>query len=125
MAGGDEGPIVVVGKSAESRLIHSVARTDPDYPMPPEGQGDPLTPAEVGLLRAWIDQGAKWSADAADSTQTVAIKSDHWSFQAPKRSDPPAVNRADWARNPIDRFILARLEKEGLRTVSRGRPADA
>ncbi len=114
MAGGDEGPIVVAGKSAESRLIHSVARTDPDYPMPPEGQGDPLTPAEVGLLRAWIDQGAKWSADGADTTQAVAIKSDHWSFQPPKRSAPPAVNRADWPRNPIDRFILARLEKEGL-----------
>jgi mono/diheme cytochrome c family protein len=114
MAGGDEGPVVVVGKSAESRLIHSVARTDPDYPMPPEGSGDPLTPAEVGLLRAWIDQGAKWPDAASDSTGSTAIKSDHWSFQPPKRPEPPAVKRADWPRNPIDRFILARLDKEGL-----------
>ncbi|MDR3618362.1 MAG: PSD1 and planctomycete cytochrome C domain-containing protein [Paludisphaera borealis] len=114
MAGGDEGPIVVVGKSAESRLIQSVARTDPDYPMPPEGEGDPLTAAEVGLLRAWIDQGAKWSADGTDPAKSASIKSDHWSFQPPKRTEPPAVKHADWPRNPIDRFILARLEKEGL-----------
>jgi hypothetical protein len=114
MEGGDEGPVVVEGKSAESRLIHSVARTDPDYPMPPEGEGDPLSPAEVGVLRAWIDQGAKWSADGSESAKTASIKSDHWSFQPPRRTEPPAVRRGDWARNAIDRFVLARLDKEGL-----------
>ena len=64
MAGGDSGPAIVPGKSAESRLIRYVAGLDEDNTMPPEGAGDPLTPAQVGLLRAWIDQGARWSETA-------------------------------------------------------------
>ncbi len=56
---GDEGEIVKKGSSAESRLIHSVARVDEDEAMPPEGKGDPLTKEQVGLIRTWIDQGAK------------------------------------------------------------------
>lgn len=56
---GEHGPIVVKGKSAESALVHSVARLNEDEAMPPEGKGDPLTKEQVGLIRAWIDQGAK------------------------------------------------------------------
>lgn len=56
-AGGEE--IVTKGKSAESELVHVVARLDEDEAMPPEGKGDPLTKEQVGLIRAWIDQGAK------------------------------------------------------------------
>lgn len=56
--GGDSGPAFVSGKSEESRLIKYVAGVDPDVVMPPEG--DKLTDDEIGLLRAWIDQGAKW-----------------------------------------------------------------
>lgn len=56
--GGDSGPAFVSGKSAESRLIKYVAGVDPDVVMPPEG--DKLSDDEIGLLRAWIDQGAKW-----------------------------------------------------------------
>jgi mono/diheme cytochrome c family protein len=56
--GGDSGPMFVSGKSAESRLIQYVAGVDPDVVMPPEG--DKLSDEEIGLLRAWIDQGAKW-----------------------------------------------------------------
>src|SRR5258708_40374811 len=54
MAGGDDGPVILPGKSAESRLIRYVAGLDEDHPMPPEGSGKPLTPEQVGLLRAWI-----------------------------------------------------------------------
>lgn len=61
LKGGDNGIAIVPGKSAESRLIHFVARLVPDMEMPPDGKGDPLTPEQVGLLRAWIDQGANWS----------------------------------------------------------------
>ena len=64
LAGGDNGPAIVPGKSAESRLIRYVAGLDEDNMMPPEGAGDPLTPAQIGLLRAWIDQGARWSETA-------------------------------------------------------------
>ncbi|MBL9139375.1 MAG: c-type cytochrome [Verrucomicrobiales bacterium] len=56
---GEHGPIVVKGKSADSSLVHSVARLNEDEAMPPEGKGDPLTKEQVGLIRAWIDQGAK------------------------------------------------------------------
>jgi mono/diheme cytochrome c family protein len=56
-AGGDD--VLSKGKSAESLLVHSIAQLDPDYAMPPEGKGDPLTKEQVGLVRAWIDQGLK------------------------------------------------------------------
>lgn len=52
-------PILVKGKSEKSLLVHAVARLDPDAAMPPEGKGDPLTKEQVGLIRTWIDQGAK------------------------------------------------------------------
>lgn len=59
LKGADGEDIVKKGKSAESELVHSVARLNEDEAMPPEGKGDPLTPEQVGLIRAWIDQGAK------------------------------------------------------------------
>lgn len=59
LAGGNTGPALVVDRSAESRLIHAVARIDPDLAMPPK-EADRLSAAEVGKLRAWIDQGAEW-----------------------------------------------------------------
>lgn len=112
MTGGDSGPIFEAGNSAESLLIEVTARVDPDYAMPPEGEGDPLTAAEVGVLRAWIDQGADWPVDA--TAESTGIKSDHWAFQPPQPPTPPAVENEGWIRNPIDQFVLARLEKEGL-----------
>ncbi len=60
----------------------------------------PLSPQQIALLRRWIKQGAQWE--------------DHWAFVAPKPQPLPAVKRADWVRQPLDRFILARLEKESL-----------
>lgn len=59
LKGGYEENTVVVGESAKSSLVWSVARLDEDLAMPPEDKGDPLTPEQVGLIRAWIDQGAK------------------------------------------------------------------
>lgn len=59
--GGDSGPLFVVGKSAESLLIKYVAGVDPDVVMPPEGER--LSDEQIGLIRAWIDQGAKWPKD--------------------------------------------------------------
>jgi hypothetical protein len=57
--GSKDGPVVVPGQSAKSKIVLSVARLNDDNAMPPEGKGKPLTKQEVGLIRAWIDQGAK------------------------------------------------------------------
>src|SRR5438045_236383 len=107
LEGGDSGAVIKSGKSGESRLIHLVAGLEADMPMPPKGK-TPLTAAEIGLLRAWIDQGVKWP-----ETNVVAGgpgRSSHWAFQPIRRSAPPAPAGSSWARNGIDLFILARLE---------------
>src|SRR5207244_848074 len=81
--------------------------------MPPVGAR--LTAAEIGLLRAWIDQGVDWPAP-----RITAIKpgqnggSTHWAFQKVVRPIAPAVRLMAWPRNPVDNFILARLEAEGI-----------
>jgi len=110
-AGGDDGPAIVPGKGDASRLVRYVAGLDEDHPMPPDGAGEPLTPDQVGLIRAWIDQGAAWGDESKEAAET----SDHWAFRRPARPGPPAVADGSWPRNPIDRFVLARLERDGLR----------
>jgi mono/diheme cytochrome c family protein len=60
LKGGEDGVSIVPGKSADSLAIHMVARLIKDEEMPPEDKGDPLTKEQIGLLRAWIDQGAKF-----------------------------------------------------------------
>jgi mono/diheme cytochrome c family protein len=57
--GGEDGEVITAGQSAKSPLVHAVARLDEDSAMPPDGKGDPLTKEQIGLIRAWIDQGAK------------------------------------------------------------------
>ncbi len=99
--------VIQPGNSASSRLIRMVSGAE-KVVMPPVGQR--LSPAEIGLLRAWIDQGAAWSATAGSAPATAA----HWSFEKIRRPRPPAPRDGAWARNPIDRFILARLEAEGI-----------
>jgi len=111
LAGGDSGKVVIPGKSAQSRLIQLVAGTDPDSKMPSEGM--PLTATQVSVLRAWIDQGAKWDNIVAISGTNA--KSKHWSFQPIVNPPLPDVRGREWVRNGIDRFILARLEKDHIR----------
>src|SRR5215831_7600358 len=101
LKGGASGVDIKPGDSAGSRLIHLVAGLEKKV-MPPAGAR--LTADEVGLLRAWIDQGVAWSALAAT----------HWSFQKIQRPTVPAVKNRTWVRNPIDAFILARLEKDEI-----------
>jgi hypothetical protein len=116
LEGGDNGAVIKPGKSADSRLVLLVAGLDKETgPMPPEGKGKPLSAAEIGLIRAWIDQGANWP----DGGGELAAR--HWSFQKIAAVPPPAVKDAAWPASPIDSFILARLEKEG---VSPSPPAD-
>jgi mono/diheme cytochrome c family protein len=109
LKGGEHGPAIVLGKSAESLMIHLVGGLREDLVMPQKGPR--LTAEQVGLLRAWIDQGANWP----DDTTKASDLRDHWSFKAPGRPAVPAVKNSKWPRNPIDHFILARLEKEKLK----------
>jgi len=112
MKGGESvgASVIVAGRSAESVLIQAVAGVHPELKMPKKGE--PLTAQEVGLLRAWIDQGADWPETAA--TQTKEPKA-HWAFKAPTKPKVPAVKNKSWLRTPIDHFILAQLEKEKLK----------
>ena len=106
--------VIQPGKSAESRLIRMVSGLEKKV-MPPVGAR--LTAAQIGLLRAWIDQGVDWPS-AAVTTATAAAggapSSTHWAFQKIRRPDLPAVRDHAWPRNPIDNFILAKLESEGI-----------
>jgi hypothetical protein len=92
--------VIVAGKSSESRLYQRISAADAATRMPPPYSGHTLTPRQIELIKQWIDEGAKWER--------------HWAFEAPKHLEPPDPKEQGWARNPIDRFILARLEKEGL-----------
>src|SRR5207248_2545012 len=104
LRGGNSGPVIKPGDAAHSRLVAVVSGSDPDLRMPP-AKRPPLTPEEVGRLRAWIDQGAKWppSEAAAAPPRPPA----HWAFQPVRRPAVPAVVNRAWARNDIDAFVLA------------------
>ena len=113
LKGGDSGAVIRPGKSAESRLVLLVSGADKKVVMPPRGKR--LTSAQIGLLRAWIDQGAAWPEDPAGSAR---IESGHWSLQPVRKPMPPAIEGTDWVRNPIDAFVLARLREKGLKPNS-------
>ncbi len=93
---------IVPGKPDQSRVLAVVTLPpDDDDHMPPTKTGKKLSAAQVDLLRRWIAQGAKWA--------------EHWSYVAPERPAVPVVKNKKWARNDVDRFILAALEKSGLK----------
>ena len=116
--GGKHGPAVVAGKPGESLLWEKVSGDD----MPPD---QPLGQAEKKVLHDWIAAGAKWgSTDTLDPFQFTTTKRggyDWWSLQPVKRPGQPTVSQPDWAANPIDAFILNRLDSEKLRPSD---PAD-
>ena len=102
--GGDT-PILTPGEPEKSELYLRISSTDEDQRMPPVDSNMKLSAHEIALIRKWIEQGASWSS--------------HWSFQPiPKEVVPPATHSADllssWPRGDIDRFVLTKLQKEGL-----------
>jgi uncharacterized protein DUF1553/uncharacterized protein DUF1549/cytochrome c len=110
LTGGNRGPAVVPGKASESLLIRAL-RHEGDLKMPPTGK----LPAEaVAAVAEWVDRGAPWMAGSQPTRTGVAKSSTHWAFQPVKRSPVPTVRDASRVRNPIDGFVLARLEREGL-----------
>ncbi|PYV83317.1 MAG: hypothetical protein DMG05_26315, partial [Acidobacteria bacterium] len=108
LKGSENGPVIVPGDSAKSRLIHLVAGLNPNKIMPQAG--DRLTAEQVGLLRAWIDQGAHWP----DGLDPVNEKRNHWAFKSPVRPSEPKLKNNKWVRTPIDAFIAAQHEGRGL-----------
>jgi mono/diheme cytochrome c family protein len=124
LKGGDShAPDIVPGKSADSPLIHFVAGLVPDMKMPPKGES--LTSGQIGLLRAWIDQGASWPDDGS------GVSAKHWAWQPVKRPAIPSVGddvrsltspagksqrllTSSPTPNPIDRFLAAKLAEKGL-----------
>jgi hypothetical protein len=112
LEGGDAGAEIVPGKSSESRLVRVIAGIDEEYGrMPPDEKGSPLSAEEIGLVRAWIDQGAKWPDELATA---AAAGSNHWSLQPVTRPPLPEVARGEWLREAVDSFVLARLEQEQI-----------
>ncbi len=101
LTGGDGGPVIVPGKSANSSLIKHVTSADPDVRMPPKGPR--LTAAEIATLQIWIDEGAKGPNDAVKENPA-----DWWSFKPLKKPAVPA------GANPIDHFIRAKHSDNGL-----------
>ncbi len=117
LEGGTFGPFLVKGDSANSRLIHLVAAIDSKQKMPPDGPQ--MSKEDIGLLRAWIDQGAHWpnGADVLDPRAERAKT--HWAFQPLRPVADPNVQDSGWPKTPIDRFILASLEAKRLRPQNR------
>jgi len=110
LKGSDSGRILVPGHSGQSRLIRRLLAQE--RPLMPYG-GPPLTADEIAAIRKWIDAGAP--GPDSDAPIAAAPRKRHWAYIKPLRPSLPDVSNPAWVRNEIDAFILARLEKEGLR----------
>jgi hypothetical protein len=96
----DGGRVVSPGKPSASLLVQRIVSADPDVQMPPPEFQRRLTDRQKRLLSDWIEQGAKWT--------------EHWAFVRPQVQTLPRTGNPGWCRNPIDQFVLARLESAGL-----------
>ncbi len=94
------GPTVVAGHASESPLYQRLINTDPEEHMPPPETHKDLKPAEISLIKQWIDSGAQWQP--------------HWSLMKPERPTVSTVANQPWVRNPIDAFVLQKLAAKGL-----------
>ena len=97
-------PVIIPGEPEESELHLRIISNDDNYRMPPADFNKTLTPEQIEAITQWISEGATWE--------------EHWAFTTPVSPTPPDVKNDGWVRNPIDAFILSRLEKEGLQPAS-------
>ncbi|MBI4905760.1 MAG: DUF1553 domain-containing protein [Acidobacteria bacterium] len=95
------GAVIVPGKPEASLLYQRISHAKPAMRMPPAASNKKITPEQQQIIRKWIEQGAEWK--------------EHWSFQPVTKKAPPVVQYKSWVRNPIDNFVLAKLEAMGLR----------
>jgi hypothetical protein len=120
LAGGDRGPALVPGQPENSLLIKAINH-DGDLKMP---EGKKLPAPLIADLTAWIKMGAPWPGNDKTAAATTTTRRGefqitdadraHWAFQPVKRPPVPSVKNPAWVRNPVDSFILARLETKGL-----------
>ena len=111
LKGGDTGPSIVVSNSAASILVQVLADTHPDLaPMPKKKEK--FTAEQIGLVRAWIDQGAEW---ASSGEKKFSYNTNHWAFKSPVHSAVPVASNKAWPRTSIDNFVLAKLDAEKLK----------
>ncbi|MBC7809263.1 MAG: PSD1 domain-containing protein [Akkermansiaceae bacterium] len=121
LKGGASGPAVVPGDLKNSLLLRAVYYDGRQ--MPPQGK---LSQAKIAILTRWVEMGAPWSATKSAGTVAVApaphgpppVNAEtmrFWSFQKVKRPAVPRVKNADWVRSPLDAFVLANLEKNGVK----------
>ncbi len=96
-----EGAAAVMAGGRQGKFWQRVAAADPKRRMPPASHDRTLSKEQIELIGKWIDEGGEWKQ--------------HWSYAAPTRPEPPAPGDAKWVRNAIDNFVLARLDKEGLK----------
>lgn len=96
----DDSTIIVPGKPNESELIERIGSDDPEVHMPPPKSGKTLSNEQVTLIRRWVEEGAAWKG--------------HWAFEKPIRHDVPSVEEPGFVKNPIDKFLLARLQQAKL-----------
>lgn len=101
--------VIIPGEPARSELVRRVMSTDSEERMPPPETKKQLSDAQKEILRDWIEQGAEYQ--------------DHWAFLPVKRVPPPEVKQRGWVRNEIDRFILARLERDDITPAPEADPA--
>jgi mono/diheme cytochrome c family protein len=118
LKGGENGPAIVPGNPESSLLIKAVRYGDPDLQMPPKGKK--LSDEQIADLVAWVKMGAPDTrilakGGAAGGGVWSKERRDHWAFKPIKNQAVPAVQDTNWVANPVDAFILARLEKEGMK----------
>jgi len=115
LKGGDNGAAIVPGNPDASLLIKAVRYGDPDLQMPPRGKK--LSEEQIADLVTWVKMGAPDTRVLAKSANTVWSKErrDHWAFKPIKNPPIPEVQDTNWVANPVDSFILARLEKENMK----------
>jgi hypothetical protein len=124
LKGGDSGPAVVPGNLEKSLLIEAIRYKNPDMEMPPKGK---LPDAQVALLERWITMGAPAPQDAAvpvAGKRVIDLEAGRkfWAYQPVRKQPAPSVQNAAWPRNDIDRFVLAKLESQGLHPVADANP---
>jgi len=123
LRGGESGVSAIEpGKASASLLMRYVSGTDAKLVMPPSGPR--LTEAEVVVLREWIDAGAAYPEAAVSEAPKVDPRLSHWAFHAPVKPVAPKVKQRGWVRNPIDAFVLAKLEAKGWKPATRANDAD-